>query len=71
MRGDLLKQVEAVERDIRRRLPVGSRIQHRILVDELSRRDYPAAAVEKAIQIMLRREQLRHSNQQRTLERVM
>lgn len=70
VRGDMLKEVETVERDIRRRLPVGSRIQHRVLVDELKRKDYTDTAIAKAIQIMLRRDQLRQTNQARTLERV-
>ncbi|KCV69738.1 hypothetical protein, variant [Fonticula alba] len=71
MRDNVLEEVERVEREIRRRVPVGSRIPSQLLSNDLiGRRNFSKTAVEKALQVMLRRQELRHINQRRVVERM-
>lgn len=69
-RPDLLGQVERVEKAIRSRLPLGTTIPYRQLIDELvGGKGFPEHAVLRAIDAMCRQESLMWRNQRRLLLR--
>ena len=59
-----------MEKSIKARFPVGSRVSEQRIVDDLSRRNYNEAVVRKVLHIMLRRGELEHQYQRRVLCRV-
>ena len=69
-RPDLLQSVERVEKAIRTRLPVGSLVSYRQLVDELvDGKGFPEHAVLRAIDMLCQQERLMWRNQRRSLLR--
>lgn len=69
-RPDLLKDVERVEKVIRQRLPIGSSVSYRNLVQELTQsRHLPEHAVVRAIDVMVQQEKLLFRSQRKVLIR--
>jgi len=66
----MVEEVEAVENKIRRRLPRGSRIATNRLVEFLMDQGHNHYSVDKAINIMLRRDELKHQNGRMFIFRV-
>eukprot|EP00045_Choanoeca_perplexa_P001578 m.20683 g.20683 ORF g.20683 m.20683 type:complete len:724 (-) comp11042_c0_seq1:73-2244(-) len=65
-----MEQLLEVEKNIKTRFPVGSRVSEQRIVDDLSRRNYTEGVVRKVLHIMLRRGELEHQYQRRVLCRV-
>lgn len=65
-RGELNEEVEKIEREVRRRLPIGWSTSYQSLVREfVSQQGYSAHALERTLYIMEKREVLRFSGQVR------
>mmetsp|Transcript_1796 Transcript_1796/g.4176 ORF Transcript_1796/g.4176 Transcript_1796/m.4176 type:complete len:754 (+) Transcript_1796:239-2500(+) len=68
---DQVREVQAVEDQIKRRVPIGSTVPQRKLIDEfVSLQGYSQFAVRKALQIMLERGEIKHASQQKLVRRV-
>ncbi|GBG29338.1 DNA replication licensing factor MCM5 [Hondaea fermentalgiana] len=66
-----VREVQAVEDQIKRRVPIGSTVSQRGLIDEfVSLQGYSQFAVRKALQIMLERGEVKHASQQKKIRRV-
>jgi len=68
-RRDMMDEVDNVEGEIRRRLPVGSVVSEKRLMDEFGKK-HSTYAIEKAIQLMVRREDLQFRSQGRSVVRI-
>ncbi|KAK4530857.1 hypothetical protein CCYA_CCYA06G1714 [Cyanidiococcus yangmingshanensis] len=68
--GEFLIEVQAAEAAIRRRLAIGSGLAHSRLVHELRQQNLSPAAVHRAVQIMLGRQELEWRRQRTTLCRL-
>jgi DNA replication licensing factor MCM5 len=70
-RGELMEEVEKVERDIRRRLPIGWSTSYASLVKEfVTTQGYTQHALERTLFVLEKREVIRFSGQKRTVHRV-
>ena len=66
-----VREVKAVEEQIKRRLPIGSSSQTSKLIDEfVVRQGYAQFSVMKAIKVLVARGEMAHMNQQRTIKRL-
>jgi len=61
-RPDMLEEVEGIENKIKKRLPRGTRIATEKLKNYFLDQGHNSYAVDKAIDIMLRRDELKHQN---------
>lgn len=69
-RPDLVKDVDRVEKAIRQRLPIGSSVSYRNLVNEMtSSRHFPEHAVIRAIDVMVQQEKMLFRAQRKILVR--
>lgn len=69
-RGELMEEVEKVERDIRRRLPIGWSTSYASLVKEfVTNQGYTQHALERTLFVLEKREVVRFSGQRRTVHR--
>ncbi|KAI9230827.1 MAG: MCM2/3/5 family-domain-containing protein [Piptocephalis tieghemiana] len=66
----VMEEVKDIEKEIRRRLPIGSQCSVRALRDEFSRQGFSGPAVEKAIHVMISQEVLHYRNQRMTVFRA-
>ncbi|ORZ02330.1 MCM2/3/5 family-domain-containing protein [Syncephalastrum racemosum] len=62
-RSDLMKEVSLIERDIQKRLPIGSRVGVAQIKNDFLAKGYSEAAIMKALMVLGRREVLKFSNQ--------
>jgi hypothetical protein len=69
-RPDMVDEVEGIEDKIKKRLPRGTRIAHNKLVDYFVDQGHSKYAIDKAIGIMLRRDELKHQNNRMHIVRV-
>ena len=69
-RPDMVEEVEGIENKIKKRLPRGSRIATTKLVDYFMEQGHTQYAVDKAMGIMLRRDELKHQNGRMYIVRV-
>ncbi|CED82217.1 mcm-domain-containing protein [Phaffia rhodozyma] len=70
-RGELNEEVEKIEREVRRRLPIGWSTSYASLVREfVSGQGYSSHALERTLYIMEKREVLRFSGQKKVVHRV-
>lgn len=70
-KGELMDEVNKVERDIRRRLPIGWNTSYAVLVKEfVTQQGYSSHALERALYIMEKREVIRFTNSKRTVTRI-
>ncbi|EDQ87030.1 uncharacterized protein MONBRDRAFT_27771 [Monosiga brevicollis MX1] len=65
-----MEQLLTIERQIKQRFPVGSKVSEQRIVDHMSRRNFSEAMIRKVLGIMLRRGELEHKMQRRVLYRV-
>lgn len=69
-RGELNDEMVKIERELRRRLPVGWSTSYQSLVREfVSQQGYSSHALERALFIMEKREIIRYSGQKKTVHR--
>jgi hypothetical protein len=69
-RPDMLEEVSKVEMLIHRRLPIGSQVSEARLTEECLKVGFSQIAIERAIMIMIRKDQLQHLNQRKILRRI-
>ena len=70
-RGELQEEVQKLEREIRRRIPIGWTSSHAALRKEfVDAQGYSLHALERALYILEKRDVLRFSNQRKTLTRT-
>lgn len=70
-RADLNEEIEKIERDIRRRLPIGWSTSYASLVREfVNQQGYSQHSLERTLMVLDRREVIRFSNQRKTLHRI-
>lgn len=70
-RGELMEEINKVENDIRRRLPIGWSTSYQSLVREfVNQQGYTAHALERALFILEKREVIRFSGQRRQIHRI-
>ena len=69
-RPDMLEEVSKVEMQIHRRLPIGSQVSEARLIEDFLKQGFSRYAIEKAIMIMVRKDQLQHLNQRKVLRRI-
>ncbi|KAK4050316.1 minichromosome maintenance protein 5 [Microbotryomycetes sp. JL221] len=70
-RGDLMEEINKVESDIRRRLPIGWSTSYASLVNEfVTKQGYTQHALERTLYILERREVIRFSGAKRTVHRI-
>ena len=70
-RGELQEEVQKLEREIRRRIPIGWTSSHAGLRKEfVDAQGYSLHALERALYILEKRDVLRFSNQRKTLTRT-
>lgn len=68
---DQVREVQAVEEQIKNRVPIGSTVPQKKLVDEFTAlQGFSQFAVRKAIQVMLERGEVRHASQQKLIKRI-
>lgn len=58
-----MKEVSLIERDIQKRLPIGSRVGVAQIKNDFLTKGYSEAAIMKALMVLGRREVLKFSNQ--------
>ena len=59
-----------MEKQIKQRFPVGSRVSEQRIVEHMNKRNFGEGLVRKVLHIMLRRGELEHQYQRRVLCRV-
>jgi len=70
-RGELMEEINKVENDIRRRLPIGWSTSYQSLVREfVNQQGYTAHALERALFILDKREVIRFSGQRKQIHRI-
>ena len=70
-RGELNDEVEKIEREVRRRLPIGWSTSYQSLVREfVTQQGYSAHALERTLFVMEKREIIRFSGQKKVIHRV-
>ncbi len=69
--GKFSVEVNRIEEEIRRRLPMGSAISERSIRDALVMKDYPLAAINKALFILTQKQTLQYESRRMVLRRVM
>ena len=70
-RTELNDEIEKIERDIRRRLPIGWSTSYASLVREfVTQQGYSQHSLERTLMVLDRREVIRFSNQRKTLHRI-
>ena len=70
-RGELMDEVNKIERDVRRRLPIGWSTSYSTLVREFcSQQGYSQHALERTLFILDKKEIIRFSNQKRVIIRT-
>lgn len=70
-RGELMEEINKVEADIRRRLPIGWSTSYASLVREfVQQQGYTAHALERTLFILEKREVIRFSSQKKTVHRI-
>lgn len=68
---DQIKEVQAVEEQLKRRIAIGSTIPQKKIMDEfVALQGYSVFAVKKALQVLLSRGEIRHASQQKLVQRV-
>jgi len=68
---DQVREIQSVEEQIKRRVPIGSTVAQKKLIDEfVALQGYSQFAVRKAIQVMLDRGEVRHASQQKLIKRM-
>lgn len=69
-RGELNEEITKIEREVRRRLPIGWSTSYQSLVKEfVTQQGYSSHALERTLFIMEKREVIRFSNQKRVVHR--
>jgi len=66
----ILKEVQSAETLLKRRLPIGSSIAEKQVVDDFVRQGISEFAIRKAIQVMIQREEMEYRNQRRKIHRL-
>ncbi|TFK76800.1 MCM-domain-containing protein [Pluteus cervinus] len=70
-RGELNDEMTRIEKELRRRLPIGWSTSYQSLVKEfVTQQSYSSHALERTLYIMEKREIIRFSNQKKTVQRV-
>jgi len=68
--GDDLDTMLGIEKSLKTRFPVGSRVSESRIVSELTKQNYAEESIRKVLGIMLRRGEVEHQMQRRVLYRV-
>ena len=68
--GDDLDTMLRIEKALKQRFPVGSRVSESRIVSELAKQNYGDESIRKVLSIMLRRGEVEHQMQRRVLYRV-
>ena len=70
-RGELQEEVQKLEREIRRRIPIGWTTSYaRLRMEFVDAQGYSLHALERALYILEKRDVLRFSNQRKTMTRT-
>lgn len=70
-RSELQEEVEKIERELKKRLPIGWSVSYQQLVrDFVTNQSYSLHALQRCLAVMERREIVRFANQKRTVTRV-
>ena len=59
-----------IERQLQRRLPIGSQASEHLIVEDFKKQGFVESAIRHAIYILLRRGELQHRQQRKLLLRV-
>eukprot|EP01117_Protostelium_nocturnum_P012987 TRINITY_DN4810_c0_g1_i1.p1 TRINITY_DN4810_c0_g1~~TRINITY_DN4810_c0_g1_i1.p1 ORF type:complete len:716 (-),score=282.89 TRINITY_DN4810_c0_g1_i1:6-2153(-) len=70
MSPEIQSEINNAEQLLKRRLPIGSTVSEKTIVDDFVKQSVAEFAVRKAIQIMVQREELEYRNQRKRLYRI-
>jgi DNA replication licensing factor MCM5 len=65
----LLAEVQNAEKLLKRRLPIGSQISEKHVIDDFVKQGINEFAIRKAIQILVQRDELEYRNQRKRIYR--
>lgn len=68
-RTEMMRQMSAIDREVRTRLPVGSQVTYNSLRDILTSESFHSSAIDRSIQILVRQEVLQYRNNRKSLYR--
>lgn len=64
------EMLNRIEKQIKRRFVIGSQVSEHAIIQDFVKQNYPERAIQKVIQLMLRREEIQHRMQRKMLYRV-
>ena len=70
LRPDVMKDVQSVENQIKRRIAIGNVTNVRHIMEDFNRQGYSDVIIRKALHVMVQRGELKHKDQQRKIQRV-
>jgi len=69
-RPDIIKDVQSVEEQLKRRIAIGNITNVRHVMEDFNRQGYSDVIIRKALHVMVQRGELKHRDQQRKIQRV-
>ena len=69
-RPDMLQEIEKVEVLLKKRLPIGAQTSEQRLITDLQQQGFSKYSIEKALAILINKDELQHLHQRKSILRV-